>query len=944
MSDTATSLDDAIRVVVTPSQASYFAGEPFSVTITFTNTRTPEISSSRSASHSAASTHKRGAHSVSSVPLARPPTSPGTRTALPAAPTRNTTVGSVTTRKGLIGRGRPPKGADDLPEAEARRKQLTKSLSLSLSPTELAAQLKGDLNGKSPLRSIIASESQNTSPTSPRVPSPLARSATLPIAPTHPHARKQSVLDGQLQLQDLKPPVSLSPFSPTPNASTSSFSISLDPIAEGANSPIPSTPAIPSPRPDTSAATIRTQIPTVNGTSNPSGPVKTAHSHAYPPAPSRAIGRGAAQLGHGRPPSSTSHGQPPRTAFSSSFPIPNTELILYSYAQLLGTVSVVPLPGMTTTPEQARTLHHLRASLLKRQVVGGGSMNITSSLSSQSVGSSAVAPPGPSRRASHTRSASLSSGFLSLLSPAPAPQPWTPGHRARTSSVFSLFSTSSSASSGVGLGLGMGVAEEEIDPETPLPTFEIQPAMLAVDLSLGPGESRSYTYNIVLPETLPPTYKGRTLRFSYQFVLGICRATSGPASGGASAAGANSSSRVMKVPIRIYNNVSVGKPPSPYDLLWPLSSWKTKGAQPSATVLDNAPQKKDHTISAAGMQASGSGTYDDLRAYARALLASFPDPASKGSVAFRLPIEAVGGGPGHLDLERDREREEAGGCRQAVELLTRNPKKASYDVNKDGVKVAVLTFTKSAYRLGETVLGVVELNERASRARVLKLSAMLEAHESLPGSIASNANARNTRRVHAEHHSSFMPSVLRTTFSLDIPSDASPNFQVDVPDPAGLGKRTSPGGLEWKVRLCLLVSAASPTACEGPDGVRLRHLVRDGPKGEWGTSWTATRTIAPQERPDLRKSAGPADEPPPTPSTAKSWMSFFATSILTPSNIDYHDGDEELEEELVVDDDDAMGAEEEWRDVRAEMVECEVPIRVWPGNTAFKATEVVFEV
>lgn len=45
----------------------------------------------------------------------------------------------------------------------------------------------------------------------------------------------------------------------------------------------------------------------------------------------------------------------------------------------------------------------------------------------------------------------------------------------------------------------------------------------------------------------------------------------------------------------------------------------------------------------------------------------------------------------------------------------------SYDVNKDGVKVAVLTFTKSAYRLGETVLGVVELNERGSRARVLSV-------------------------------------------------------------------------------------------------------------------------------------------------------------------------------------------------------------------------------
>ena len=46
------------------------------------------------------------------------------------------------------------------------------------------------------------------------------------------------------------------------------------------------------------------------------------------------------------------------------------------------------------------------------------------------------------------------------------------------------------------------------------------------------------------------------------------------------------------------------------------------------------------------------------------------------------------------------------GCRKAVEVLTRVPKKVSYNVNKDGVKVAVLTFMKSAWRLGETVLGL----------------------------------------------------------------------------------------------------------------------------------------------------------------------------------------------------------------------------------------------
>jgi len=59
------------------------------------------------------------------------------------------------------------------------------------------------------------------------------------------------------------------------------------------------------------------------------------------------------------------------------------------------------------------------------------------------------------------------------------------------------------------------------------------------------------TYTLPLPDNLPPTFRGRTLRFSYQFILGICRASpSGPGSSGPA-----SQSRIMKVPIRVYTNV-----------------------------------------------------------------------------------------------------------------------------------------------------------------------------------------------------------------------------------------------------------------------------------------------------------------------------------------------------------------------------------------------------
>lgn len=127
-------IDSGVRVVVTPSQSSYFAGEPFAVTITFTNTRSPQSGPSRP------NTHKRGAHSISSAPIARPPTSPGTlRTSVTPASTQPKSREDVSTKKGLVGKSFSSKGEDELPELieQRRKKLLAKSLSVSIPPHEL---------------------------------------------------------------------------------------------------------------------------------------------------------------------------------------------------------------------------------------------------------------------------------------------------------------------------------------------------------------------------------------------------------------------------------------------------------------------------------------------------------------------------------------------------------------------------------------------------------------------------------------------------------------------------------------------------------------------------------------------------------------------------------------------------------------------------------------
>lgn len=58
------------------------------------------------------------------------------------------------------------------------------------------------------------------------------------------------------------------------------------------------------------------------------------------------------------------------------------------------------------------------------------------------------------------------------------------------------------------------------------------------------------TYSLSLPKNLPPTFKGRAFRFSYEFTIGVCRAGASPVNSSAN------HSRVMKIPVRVYNHVN----------------------------------------------------------------------------------------------------------------------------------------------------------------------------------------------------------------------------------------------------------------------------------------------------------------------------------------------------------------------------------------------------
>ena len=59
-----------------------------------------------------------------------------------------------------------------------------------------------------------------------------------------------------------------------------------------------------------------------------------------------------------------------------------------------------------------------------------------------------------------------------------------------------------------------------------IPILSTPQSILFVDLRLGPGESKSYNYSHPLPKGIPPSYKGRAMKISYNLIVGTQRASS----------------------------------------------------------------------------------------------------------------------------------------------------------------------------------------------------------------------------------------------------------------------------------------------------------------------------------------------------------------------------------------------------------------------------------
>lgn len=473
-----------------------------------------------------------------------------------------------------------------------------------------------------------------------------------------------------------------------------------------------------------------------------------------------------------------------------------------------------------------------------------------------------------------------------------------------------------------------------------IPVLSNPPSMVAVDLELSPGQSRSFTFRVPLPPDLPPSYVGKAISFSYTLTLGTNRL-------GRNKRGTmEQKSRLVRIPMRVYNHINISGMTTFYDLTNPIINKRDEAIVKSedvdiddATLFDSLSKIEDQKASTSEVRRKRRSSRADatadkaLLSYADELLSTCRDEdelsdddvptdvevatlmaqkqrmhdlvrTSPNSRRARLAMSPSDNFPIHSHASKQRHRGHSDASQaglgilaedddlpknslQAVELLSRNSQKVSYDISKDGRVAAILTLVKSKYRLGDTITGVVTINAADSIARVVRIAAFLESHEDIESTLATLPSGRSqkiTKTVHSSFHDSTLDAG-QACFSLPIPSGATPNFD------------TSAVRLVWTVRLAFLTSSNVRTSTTDSDG---------------------NITVSERSKPSPHLIPGPDD----------GYAAYHRALRAAPSLAGPFVG--------------AAPSDDQSAEAKLEVVECAVPLTVLPHSTRFTVGEVGF--
>jgi RAB6A-GEF complex partner protein 2 len=352
-----------------------------------------------------------------------------------------------------------------------------------------------------------------------------------------------------------------------------------------------------------------------------------------------------------------------------------------------------------------------------------------------------------------------------------------------------------------------------------IPIISTAQSILFVDLQLRPGESKQFTYSHSLPQGIPPTFKGRAIKCSYHIVVGTQR----PHHSRAQQPGRPQHSvRQIEVPFKVQPAINEAGEVLGHDLMNPHVILRDMS---KTQLLHTGDAKSARRSAAAPTRNEGDA---EFKAYVKELLEGTRKDSGAGLLSPTSTVPMYASPAGHPAKVQHpqvpaKELIDMAIAQQAASGSARTSS-TSLQISRGGEKVAKVLLARTAFRVGETVVGSVDFS--GADVACFTFNAALESAEVVDPAIALRSGAsihRATRRVHA-HTSENTVCAERVSFALTIPPSATPDFL------------TSGVRLEWKLRLEFVTADTQL-------GEPMRDLLDINEEGERGVFSSATQEL-----------------------------------------------------------------------------------------------------
>ncbi|KAJ2595872.1 Golgi membrane exchange factor (Ric1p-Rgp1p) subunit [Coemansia sp. RSA 1722] len=341
-----------------------------------------------------------------------------------------------------------------------------------------------------------------------------------------------------------------------------------------------------------------------------------------------------------------------------------------------------------------------------------------------------------------------------------------------------------------------------------LPLLISSPTVLFSELSLAPGDSQTFSLTMRLPESLPPSFRGRSACITYDLVIVAKRSM------------LESSSYVARIPFRVLAHVGAAGTPRRFGFERPIrmspnSSQLTfqesnlvstpRNASPSLVVdSDELSQTSADSIDACCTDANRPLSDSLDKAYDQLAESSFLQSLLQSTETNILnPASNPRTSTTDLNDAASQSSELGADVSKAnIQKVCRKRAPVSFSLSQADCTLASVWLPKRNFQLGDMLTGRVDI--LAGSIRVYQISIWLESIESVGSQFANYEQAQTeelTRKVFAEHHG-FCRGNSTIGFSLATSPSAASSFESQLVSNV------------WQLRIELIISVQKGTGTD----------------------------------------------------------------------------------------------------------------------------------